>query len=144
MRSKPLRKSSNIVSRRDSSLPNAVFRSQTKRGKPVKKDNTPGPGSYEIAGKLVHENHGTVHHSFHPKLIETNDQSSSSSNTPGPGHYAIQATQPEPTLISSSFFMSSNPRFSSFGRSAGDPTRYNPQLPSKRSFHLNVNNEWVV
>ena len=64
---------------------------------------------------------------------------------PGPGTYVQQLTAPqEKTLVSGAVFMSETARkpFNDNKTFVG-PMKYNPELLPKKSYHLNINKQWV-
>jgi hypothetical protein len=66
---------------------------------------------------------------------------------PDPGSY-YHPQEIERRSISSSFFMSSTPKAGEEPVHKSKPVRvpgpayYNPAVPSKKTFHLNVNSQW--
>lgn len=64
---------------------------------------------------------------------------------PGPGTYIAPSAEPqEKTLVSGAVFMSETARkpFKDMRNFVG-PTKYNPELLPKKSYHLNINKAWV-
>ncbi|KAH8863000.1 O(6)-methylguanine-induced apoptosis 2 [Schistosoma japonicum] len=159
------------VKRNDSNLPQSAFASKSERLALNNASEYPGPGTYDLIkchydstlkiSKLPSTKStlsGTI-----SKVITKNQE-----NYPGPGTYNIATDLLPKHFMSSSVFLSNVPRWIipnipvslGIGDMAADnssltcaggmdalnnpgPTRYNPHLPQKISFHYNLNNEWV-
>jgi len=114
----------------------------------------PGPGSYFKAEK---DDEAVL---FNQKVQNKNGFNFVVSNTtrfgevlqkkvkrlenPGPGTYVPATAGQEKTLVSGAVFMSETARrpFQDYKNFVG-PTKYHPELLPKKSYHLNINKQWV-
>ncbi|CAH8594345.1 unnamed protein product [Schistosoma turkestanicum] len=154
-----------------SNLPHSAFASKSERTVLGTTSEYPGPGAYDLVKYPNDPTLRTTKLPLTKSASTTNLKTLSrdQENYPGPGTYNITTNELAPKhFMSSSVFLSNVPRWimpnipvalgigdmvasNSSRTCAGGidalnnpgPTKYNPCLPRKLSFHYNLNNEWV-
>ncbi|CAL8075738.1 unnamed protein product [Calicophoron daubneyi] len=147
----------------------SCFLSKSERPGLESKDKVPGPGTYEIKETSVNKrSSGKVKISKKINDFKPVANSFTPQMDPGPGAYNISSGFSAPHFMSSAAFLSNVPRWlppnAPIGMGMGDmvsgggplacaggadafsnpgPTRYNPTLPTRMSYHYNTNNGWL-
>ncbi|CAH8630455.1 unnamed protein product [Schistosoma bovis] len=154
-----------------SNLPHSAFASKSERSALRTTSEFPGPGAYNLV--KYHNDSTLKLTKLPPtksnsSMITLKTINKDQENYPGPGTYNITTELVPKHFMSSSVFLSNVPRWimpnvpvalgigdmvansSSLTCPGGidallnpGPTKYNPCLPKKMSFHYNLNNEWI-
>uniref|UniRef100_A0A5K4FCV0 O(6)-methylguanine-induced apoptosis 2 n=2 Tax=Schistosoma mansoni TaxID=6183 RepID=A0A5K4FCV0_SCHMA len=158
------------VKQNQSNLPRSAFASKSERSTLRTTSDFPGPGAYNLV--KYHDSTLKLTKLPPTKssssIITLKTVNKDHENYPGPGTYNITTELIPKHFMSSSVFLSNVPRWTMpnvpLALGIGDmvansssltcpggidallnpgPTKYNPCLPQKMSFHYNLNNEWM-
>eukprot|EP00948_MAST-09A_sp_MAST-9A-sp1_P000462 g462.t1 len=148
-------------------LPSSSFRSTSERGSLGGNHTTPGPGSYGTQKSAFATNtkagifvtpHGRkrvlpTHKPSSMFIATTTDRfgkpikarASTNEGVPGPGSYGTVYKERSTAVASSSYFVSNVQRIQGSGPGSRPPgpAYYNPSLPGKKSFMLNLKRRFI-